>query len=130
MTEAVRDEFPDARLLNAVVWPHDSGEVIVQHYNSLLTTAHLAEAADGVLLFQNDVVAAVCRKLLHVKSPTLGDLNGVIARSLAAALLPYSQPWPELEPGVVAPGAEGRPSPLPLSHMLSHLCSHPVRHMR
>ena len=128
LTEAVRDEFPDARSLNAAVWPHDSGEVIVQHYNSLLTTAHLCEATDGLLLFQNDVLASTCRRLLGVRSPSFGDLNGVISRSLAAALLPYSTPWSEEPAGVPRPPeSTAAEFPAPLSHLISHLCSHPVR---
>ena len=43
MSEIVQDEAPNAEILSTVIWPASSGEVIVQNYNALLTTAHLSE---------------------------------------------------------------------------------------
>ncbi len=39
LTETLRDHYPHANLLNHTVWPYESGEVIVQHYNAMLTLA-------------------------------------------------------------------------------------------
>ena len=43
LSEALADEFPKARRINAAVWPFTQGEVIVQNYNTMLTLAHLYE---------------------------------------------------------------------------------------
>lgn len=39
------------------MWPYESGEVIVQSYNTLLTLATLVDAADSVVLVQNQARA-------------------------------------------------------------------------
>lgn len=44
MAGEVRDEFGGKAMVASVaVWPHKSGEVIVQPFNALLSTAELAE---------------------------------------------------------------------------------------
>ena len=48
-TEQLRLEFPDCFMVNQVVWPYDSGEVIVQNYNSLLSLATLYEVCSFFL---------------------------------------------------------------------------------
>eukprot|EP01138_Halocafeteria_seosinensis_P013462 gb/GECG01013748.1/.p1 GENE.gb/GECG01013748.1/~~gb/GECG01013748.1/.p1 ORF type:complete len:411 (+),score=29.96 gb/GECG01013748.1/:1-1233(+) len=45
LTRTLKEEFPDIPLWNAVVWPYRSGEVVVQHFNCLLTLAILAEVS-------------------------------------------------------------------------------------
>jgi tubulin delta len=120
LTEHVlRDTFPSALLLNAVVWPYASGEVIVQNYNALLTIASLTRAADGVVVLPNDTAHAECQRLLRLPRPSLDDrlprpsfddLNGVLATRLAAALLPVGDSAIE-----------------PMMEMGRQLCSHAVR---
>jgi len=41
VTEMLRDEYPRRFILNQVVMPYQTGEVIVQSYNALLTLSHL-----------------------------------------------------------------------------------------
>ncbi|KAJ0392878.1 hypothetical protein P43SY_001897 [Pythium insidiosum] len=84
----VADALPHARVLNAIVWPYQSGEVIVQNYNAVLTMASLAAAADGVIVLQNDVANEICRRLLQIARPSFDEMNHVLATQLAAALLP------------------------------------------
>ena len=43
VTQMLHDEFPGCLLMNQTVWPHSTGEVILQSYNTLLSIAHLAE---------------------------------------------------------------------------------------
>lgn len=45
MRQALRDEFQSSHLVNCCVWPYESGEVIVQSYNTLLTLSHLVRSA-------------------------------------------------------------------------------------
>lgn len=98
VTESLRDCYPNSILVNQIVWPYASGEVIVQDYNTLLTTAHLQKVSDAILLLQNDQLHKVCSKLLQLKEITFHDINCVICHSLASILQPalkfehYSQP--------------------------------------
>lgn len=48
--QALRDEFSSAFLFNTVVCAHGSGEVILQHYNTLFTLSKLARCSDGILV--------------------------------------------------------------------------------
>ena len=45
ITELLRDSYPHTSIVNPVIWPYLSGDVIVQNYNALLTVAHLSEAS-------------------------------------------------------------------------------------
>ena len=61
-----RDEYPAACVLSQCVWPYESGEVIVQNYNTLLTLATLLDAADGIIIVQNEALHTAAHKLLNV----------------------------------------------------------------
>lgn len=88
LTESLRDHFPGNCLLNAVVWPYTTGEVIVQDYNAVLTTKHLQDASDGVILLQNDQLQKAASKLLLLKDISFSDLNRIISHSLSGLLQP------------------------------------------
>lgn len=114
LTERVADAFPSALLLNAAVWPHASGEVIVQNYNALLTMASLSEAVDGIVVLPNDSAHAICQRVLRIPRPSFDDMNDVLATHLAAALLPV-QPT----------GQDAKPVD-PIMEVCRQLCSHSV----
>ncbi|XP_064401726.1 tubulin delta chain-like [Halichondria panicea] len=88
VSEEIKDSYPKSVLANQIVWPYDSGEVIVQDYNTLLTTAHLQRVSDAILLLQNDQLHKVCSKLLRLKEITFKDINSVVCHSLASVLQP------------------------------------------
>lgn len=88
LTERLRDEYSTNTIMNVVVWPYASGEVIVQDYNALLTTKHLQESSDAVIILQNDQLHEACSKLLRLKNISFSDLNGIISHSLAGILQP------------------------------------------
>ncbi len=88
ISEEIRDFYPKSVLANQIVWPYNSGEVIVQDYNTLLTTAHLQRVSDIILLLENDQLHKVCSKLLHLKEITFKDINSVVCHSLANILQP------------------------------------------
>lgn len=88
LTECLRDDYPCNTIFNTVVWPYASGEVIVQDYNALLTTKHLQDAADTILILQNDQLQKAASKLLLLKDISFSDLNQIISHSLAGFLQP------------------------------------------
>lgn len=88
VTECLRDCFPHSTIMNQVVWPYASGEVIVQGYNTILTTAHLQKVSDAILVLQNDQLHKACSKLLLLKHISFADVNKVICHTLASMLQP------------------------------------------
>jgi tubulin delta len=87
-TELLRDEYPAGFMLNQVVWPHEHGEVTVQHFNAILTLAHLHHASDGILVFENDALTRICTQLLKLQHPSFRNMNALIAKQMTAVLLP------------------------------------------
>ena len=51
LTETLRDHYPHANLMNHTVWPYESGEVIVQHYNAMLTLAKVRGHSTYILRY-------------------------------------------------------------------------------
>ena len=88
LTENLRDFFPHSSIVNQIVWPYMSGEVIVQNYNTTLTTAHLQRCSDAILMLQNDQLHEACSKLLLLKQISFSDINKVICHALASVLQP------------------------------------------
>ncbi len=88
VSEEIKDLYSKSILVNQIVWPYNSGEVIVQDYNTLLTAAHLQRVSDVVLLLENDQVHKVCSKLLKLKEISFKDINSVVCHSLASVLQP------------------------------------------
>ncbi|KAH8967425.1 hypothetical protein BDL97_03G077500 [Sphagnum fallax] len=88
ISEALRDEYPTTCILSNCIWPHESGEVIVQSYNVLLTLSYLESLADGIVILQNEGLTSICKKLLGIQRPSFDHMNEVAAESLVSVLLP------------------------------------------
>nr|AAB71840.1 tubulin Uni3 [Chlamydomonas reinhardtii] len=106
VAEALRDEYHSAFVANCCVWPYESGEVIVQPYNTLLTLSHLADVSDGLVLLENEALHRTAAKLYGIARPSFGDMNGIAARALAAALLPSQPRGPYAGGAYVAPASQ------------------------
>jgi tubulin delta len=131
VAEALRDDYAHAALLNHCVWPHESGEVIVQSYNTLLTASALLDVSDGVVVAQNDQLRLTCVKQLGIERPTFDDMNLVAAKQIAGVLLPSCRRDARANGGVLV-GAEaprngpgvGRRAHL-LHDLTRDVCQHP-----
>ena len=88
ITTVLRDEYPTVNIINPIIWPYAAGEVIVQNYNALLTTAQLYSTSDALILLLNDHLHKICSKLLHLKDISFKDLNKVASHALASVLQP------------------------------------------
>lgn len=88
ITELIRDEFSDCIRINLGITPYHFGEVVVQHYNAVLSIAKVASSSDAVLLFENEVAQYMCKQTRGIERPTLGDINELIASHLVPILLP------------------------------------------
>ena len=60
VAEEMSMHFPSALQLSYAVWPYDSGEVLVQAYNTLLSVNKLLATCDGLILTRNEDLAATC----------------------------------------------------------------------
>ncbi len=88
ITQLIRDEYGSSTIVNAAIWPYESGEVIVQNYNAVLTLSELTQLSDGVMLFENTRIHEMCSKLLNIQRPSFNDLNAAIASQLGGTLFP------------------------------------------
>ncbi|KAJ7295228.1 hypothetical protein O6H91_Y205900 [Diphasiastrum complanatum] len=88
LLEALRDEYPAACVMSYCIWPFETGEVVVQNYNVLLTLSHLHNHADGIIAVKNDALSSICKRSLAIEKPSFTDMNKVGAQSLASILLP------------------------------------------
>ncbi|KAG0584764.1 hypothetical protein KC19_3G232600 [Ceratodon purpureus] len=142
VTELLKDEYPSACVLSHCIWPFESGEVIVQNYNALLTLAKLQEFADGIIISQNESLSSICKKALGIPRPSFDDMNDVVGHSLASIFLPAS--WRSVRPcewnehtrktardkgdnqDFAKAGIYGAGMPVRLlSDLVSKLCAHP-----
>ncbi|NWS96855.1 TBD protein, partial [Mionectes macconnelli] len=114
VTQCLRDAFPASFILNHVIWPYGTGEVIVQNYNSVLTLARLYRSADALLVHENDVIHRICAQLMNIKHISFRDVNQVIAHQLGSVFQP-------------AHTAQGGPdySRNPLGDLVETLVPHP-----
>ncbi|XP_013394040.1 tubulin delta chain isoform X2 [Lingula anatina] len=113
ITQCLRDEYPHSFIMNQVVWPYNTGEVIVQNYNALLTLSQLYLYSDALLIMENDKIQKICSQLLNIKHISFQDMNTVIAHKLASFL----------QPTVRTEGSHTRQNRL--GDMLEHLVAHP-----
>ena len=87
-TERLRDEYPRSTIVNPVVWPYTSGEVILQNYNFILTLSKLYEHSDALIVFENDQLHEICTRIIESKKVSFDDLNNLISHKLASILQP------------------------------------------
>jgi len=52
----LRDSYPKMYMAAAAVWPFSVGEIALQHYNTVLTLAHLQEYTDAIIMLDNDTL--------------------------------------------------------------------------
>jgi hypothetical protein len=91
LTESLHDEFNDATRVNFAITPYHFGEVIVQHYNTILCLSKIAACTDAVMLFENETAHHICKAMKMINTPTLYDINQAIAANIIPALLSKSE---------------------------------------
>ncbi|XP_035009908.2 tubulin delta chain [Hippoglossus stenolepis] len=114
VTQGLRDIYPKSFILNHLTWPYETGEVIVQNYNSMLTLAHLYQLSDAILVHENDTVHRICSQLLNIKHISFSDINKLIAHQLGSVLQP-----------ALTADSHGGYSRNPLGELVSALACHP-----
>lgn len=88
ITEHIRDHFPEKTIINALILPHNIGEVVVHPYNTLLTISKLYDLTDSLLLFENEKLHASCKRSQYLSNIGYQDLNALISKQLSIAFQP------------------------------------------
>jgi len=117
ITEQIGDEFSDCVRMNLAITPYHFGEVVVQHYNAVLSLAKIASSSDAILLFENEVAQYMCKQTRGIERPTLGDINELIASHLVPILLPSYRLSHSLDPPPHSIRCD-------LAESIRHLCPH------
>ena len=87
LTETIYDEFSDTQRINLAITPYHFGEVIVQHYNTLLCLSKISSTSDAVILYENEVARDMCKSKKGIAAPSLVDINSTIAENIVPLLL-------------------------------------------
>ncbi len=112
LSEALGECFSEVTRVNVSVAPYHFGEVAVQHYNSVFCLAKTSAASDASILFENEVAQQLCKQMWRIESPTLHDINNVLAGNLVPFLLPKRE-------------FDGKQAVSGLADDVATLCAHP-----
>ncbi|KAK9746588.1 Tubulin/FtsZ family, GTPase domain [Popillia japonica] len=88
--ELMREEYPSKFITNIIVLPFQKGDIVTQNYNTLLTLSKLYDVTDNTILFENDKIYDITRKLTSDREVRLSDLNQLIAQQLASIAQPLN----------------------------------------
>ncbi|KPV72709.1 uncharacterized protein RHOBADRAFT_32180 [Rhodotorula graminis WP1] len=83
--ERLSDVFPKKLIQTYSVFPHATGDIVVQPYNSILTLQRLAEYADSVVVLDNKALANICQDRLHIGEPSYSQTNQLVSTVMAAS---------------------------------------------
>lgn len=86
----VKDYFNTSNLINFSIWPHDTGEVIVNSYNTLLSISESYKVSDLVSIINNQEIYDICRDIHLVKKIGFEHLNQIISNHIISSTLPVS----------------------------------------
>jgi len=76
--------------MNVSIWPHDTGEVIVNSYNTVLSISESYKVSDCMMLIRNQEIYDICREIHKIEKISFDSLNHIISKSIISATLPLS----------------------------------------
>ena len=86
----MKDYFPEINLLNIAVWPNDSGEVVVNSYNTLLSISENYKVSDLMTVINNQEIFDICKNIYKFKKIGFENLNSIISKHLINIMIPPS----------------------------------------
>lgn len=86
----MKDYFPEINLLNIAVWPNDSGEVVVNSYNTLLSISENYKVSDLITVINNQEIFDICKNIYKLKKIGFENLNSIISKHLINMMIPPS----------------------------------------
>ncbi|KAL7413996.1 gamma tubulin [Mrakia frigida] len=86
LLERLNDRFPKKLIQTYSVFPdHDSGDVVVQPYNSLLAMKRLTNHADSVVVLDNAALARIAADRLNQDGASFVQTNQLVSTVMAAS---------------------------------------------
>ena len=86
----MKDYFPEINLLNIAVWPNDSGEVVVNSYNTLLSISENYKVSDLMTVIHNQEIFDICKNIYKLKKIDFENLNSIISKHIINMMIPPS----------------------------------------
>ena len=86
----MKDYFPEINLLNIAVWPNDSGEVVVNSYNTLLSICENYKVSDLITVINNQEIFDICKNIYKFKKIGFENLNSIISKHIINMMIPPS----------------------------------------
>ena len=86
----MKDYFPEINLLNIAVWPNDSGEVVVNSYNTLLSISENYKVSDLMTVMHNQEIFDICKNIYKLKKIGFENLNSIISKHIINMMIPPS----------------------------------------
>ena len=84
----LKDYFPEINLFNIAVWPHNSGEVVVNSYNTLLSISENYKVSDLMTIIHNQDIFDICKDIYNIKKIGFENLNSVISKHVINMMVP------------------------------------------
>lgn len=86
LLERLGDRYPKKLVQTYSVFPQqETGDVVVQPYNSLLTLKRLTLNADCVVVLDNTALNRICADRLHIDTPSIAQTNVLVSTVMAAS---------------------------------------------
>ncbi|KAF1815629.1 tubulin-domain-containing protein [Eremomyces bilateralis CBS 781.70] len=94
LLERLNDRFPKKLIQTYSVFPdtQNSGDVVVQPYNSLLSLRRLTQNADSVVVLDNGALSRIAADRLHVQEPSFQQTNQLVSTVMSASTTPLRYP--------------------------------------
>ena len=86
----MKDYFPEINLLNIAIWPNDSGEVVVNSYNTLLSISENYKVSDLMTVINNQEIFDICKNIYKLKKIGFENLNSIISKHIINMMVPPS----------------------------------------
>lgn len=86
----LKDYFPTINLFNISVWPHNTGEVVVNSYNTLLSISESYKVSDIMSIINNQEIYDICRDIHKIKKIGFDNLNQIISNHIISTILPVN----------------------------------------
>ena len=84
----MKDYFPEVNLLNIAVWPNDSGEVVVNSYNTILSISENYKVSDLITVINNQEIFDICKNIYKFKKIGFENLNSIISKHIINMMIP------------------------------------------
>lgn len=88
MNIVLNDYLPTVNLFNISIWPHNTGEVIVNSYNTLLSISESYKVSDLMSIINNQEVFDICKDIHKIKKIGFDNLNQIISNHIISSILP------------------------------------------